>query len=624
MLKNENIIFISSIDWDFNWQGHQEIAWAMAQQGNKVLFIENTGIRSPNFKDLPRLWQRFLNWRKGVMGIRKKSEHLYIFSPIVLPFPYSRLARWLNRHLFISVLRSWIKAMDFFDPVIWTFLPTGTALEVIKNIDSKLVVYYCIADFEELVSQPKKLIRAETELLQACDLVFAQGEQIAARCRKFNPRVTIFPFGVRLALFQEYRQRQNKDLPEDVRQIKRPLLGYVGAVHKHFDFELTEYLIENNPDCSFVFVGPLVENVERLKRFRNAFFLGEKTHSSLPGYINSFDVCLIPYNLTKYTKTVYPTKLNEYLIMGKPVVSIALPEVKQFNSKDADLVLMAEDKEEFNACIRKALSQNNPVLTQKRIEVAQGNSWERRVAQMSSLMEEAIQQNQINREEKWQDILVSFFHHARVRALRLLATAAILYAAVFYTPVFWWMAEPLKIAQQLKPAGAIVVLAGGVGESGKAAQGYEERVQYAVRLYEQGYAERLIFSSGYMYVFKESLVMQALAVSLGVPETKIILENQSANTYQNVKFVKAILDKKGWDKIILISSPYHMRRTALAFKKQAPDTEVIYAPIPHSQFYSRNFKTTAKLFRKQINLAQIKAILHEYLGIVYYWWKGYI
>ena len=46
-------------------------------------------------------------------------------------------------------------------------------------------------------------------------------------------------------------------------------------------------------------------------------------------------------------------------------------------------------------------------------------------------------------------------------------------------------------------------------------------LQQAVELYKKGYAQHLIFSSGYMYAFKEPLVMKALAVSLGVPEEAI-------------------------------------------------------------------------------------------------------
>ena len=63
MLKNEDIICISSIDWDFIWQGHQEIMTRLARQGNRVLFIENTGVRVPNFRDIGRIRKRLVNWK---------------------------------------------------------------------------------------------------------------------------------------------------------------------------------------------------------------------------------------------------------------------------------------------------------------------------------------------------------------------------------------------------------------------------------------------------------------------------------------------------------------------------------------------------------------------------------
>ena len=101
MLRNESLICISSIDWDFIWQGHQEIMSTYARNGNRVLFIENTGVRVPSIRDLPRLKKRLKNWAKGVRGIRKEQENLYVFSPVVLPFPYSRIARWINNHILL-------------------------------------------------------------------------------------------------------------------------------------------------------------------------------------------------------------------------------------------------------------------------------------------------------------------------------------------------------------------------------------------------------------------------------------------------------------------------------------------------------------------------------------------
>jgi uncharacterized SAM-binding protein YcdF (DUF218 family) len=181
------------------------------------------------------------------------------------------------------------------------------------------------------------------------------------------------------------------------------------------------------------------------------------------------------------------------------------------------------------------------------------------------------------------------------------------------------------ISEPPKTADCIVVFAGGVGESGKAGQGYEERVQYAVELYKKGYAGNILFSSGYRYIFNEPLVMKALAISLNVPEQAIAMEENAKNTYENVVFSRKELIRYNWRRIIVVSSPYHMRRVSLVFKKSAKDIAAIYAPIRHSLFYSRPVRDNkGRMIYKRINIQQIKAIIHEYLAIVYYWWRGVI
>ena len=48
MLQGASIVCLSSIDWSFNRQNPQEVALALAERGNRVLFIENTGVRTRN------------------------------------------------------------------------------------------------------------------------------------------------------------------------------------------------------------------------------------------------------------------------------------------------------------------------------------------------------------------------------------------------------------------------------------------------------------------------------------------------------------------------------------------------------------------------------------------------
>jgi uncharacterized SAM-binding protein YcdF (DUF218 family) len=179
----------------------------------------------------------------------------------------------------------------------------------------------------------------------------------------------------------------------------------------------------------------------------------------------------------------------------------------------------------------------------------------------------------------------------------------------------WFIAEPLRVTVQARPADAIVVFAGGVGESGQAGGGYQERVKEAIDLYKAGRAARVIFSSGYQFAFKEAEVMKDLAVANGLPASAIHLETQASNTFENVSFVNAILTREQWQSVLLVSSPYHMRRALLTWSRVAPEVSVTATPVPTSQFYTHG---------RGASFVQIKGIVHEYVAIIVYWWRGWI
>jgi len=614
MLKNQDIICISSIDWDFIWQGHQEIMSAFAANGNRVLFIENTGVRAPKIRDISRLRKRFKDYFRGVKGIREEAKNLYVYSPIVLPFPYSRIARAINKFILLSVIKRWMRAMNFANPVIWTFLPTGTAMDIIENIDKKLLVYYCIDNFAVSSASAKKIIAYEKKLIGLADRVFVTSQALYDHCARFNNNVTLFPFGVNIESFESVRKEPTQ-VPEELKDLKPPVIGYVGGVHKWIDFELVKYAASAHPEMQFVFVGPVQTDVSQLSGCPNIRLLGGRKHSELPNLVKHFTAAVIPYLLTEYTKNVYPTKLNEYLSMGKPVVSSYLPEVDTFNARYGGIVYIGKDRQEFSSLLSRAIAEDSDSLREKRISAASENSWKSRIELMSAAIDEAIEEKAKKSEAGWKDSLAGLFAAARRRIVRPVIYTAAALLLVFCTPAVWFLAEPLKISEEPQKADAIVVFAGGAGESGKQGQGYEERVGYAVELYKEGYAKNIVFSSGYSYAIKEVDIMKALAVSMGVPASAITLEDRSGYTYEFVKNTSDIVRRNGWKKILLVSSPYHMRRASLVYDKLGEGVDVIYTPIKDSKFYKHGFGASPR---------QIKGILHEYAGIVYYLIKGYI
>jgi uncharacterized SAM-binding protein YcdF (DUF218 family) len=503
--------------------------------------------------------------------------------------------------------------MNFNSPIVWTFLPTGLALDLANSIDKKLLVYYCIADFEKLSPHPAKIRKTERAIAQKADLIFVQGEEFKRRLSRYNSNVSIFPFGVNMDVFR--RNIFSGERPSELAGIKTPIIGYIGGLHRHVDFKLLDFLAQVNPDWSFVFVGPIQAGVQEIKNSHNIFMLNIKGHTELAKYMDSFNVCLIPYILSGYTRTVYPTKLNEYLAMGKAVVSTPLPEVLAFNKKYGNLVYIGSAPEEFNNSVKKALGEDSPYLKNRRIEVAKENNWKNRIEDMSALMDAEIKRKQADREIRWSEYLSSFYKKAQKKVFHSVLICVLAWLILFKTPLLWFLASPLMISQHPQKSDVIVVFGGGVGETGSPGKSTIERARYAAQLYKEGYADKIIFSSGYSYIYNDAENMRLIALSAGVLDKDIILEQGANNTYENVIFSKKILDRYKWDLVLLITSPYNTRRTQLIFNKSGGGIKVFYTPVKNSQFYDRNLGVRPE---------QIKAIAHEYMGILYYWFKGYI
>ncbi|HUU26460.1 MAG TPA: ElyC/SanA/YdcF family protein [archaeon] len=624
MLVNEDIICFSSIDWDFNWQGHQEIMQSLAASGNRVLFIENTGVRIPRLRDYKRLVNRFRNWRLGYKGIRRVDKNLFVFSPIILPFPYSRMARWINKRLILKVLNSWCKAQKCASPILWAFLPSSLTLELIQNLSYKLLIYYCIDSFEHSSPAASKIAKSERRIIHLADLVFVTSELLREHCAPHNKEVHKFPFTVNYDRFRQARESELKDAPDDLLPISPPRVAYIGGLHRWCDQELVVQLSKLLPEVSFVFVGPEQEPVQTLRELPNVHLLGGKPHRMLPYYLRYMDIGLIPYRITDYTDNVYPTKLNEYLAMGIPVVSTPIREVVWFNGEHPGMVDICEDAQAMARVIKQRLasagSPEEEEARARRIELAKANSWPVRIEMMCKLIQTKISQLKKVEESRWRDRMAETFAAHRKKVITVAAAVLLLYAALYWSPLVYILGRPLWIENPPAPSDVILVFGGGVGETGRPGTSTLERAGLAVKLYNKGLAGKIIFSSGFQQFNNlDAENMQRVAIGEGLPAENILVEDRSRNNYENVRNCLDLMSKHGYTSALVISSRYNMLRTKLLFHRQleffpssgiTPDS-IHLVPVVDNIFFDPG---------QGDRLAQIRAIFHEYAAIIDYWW----
>ncbi|MEK7762612.1 MAG: hypothetical protein AAB433_13615, partial [Nitrospirota bacterium] len=108
MLQKRSIVCLAGCEWDFTWQPTQEIMLRLAKAGNRVLYVQPTGTRTMRVSDWRRIWERV---RGKVAGVQRSSTvppELTIYSPLVLPFPYSRVARSINRWILFRKIEGWL------------------------------------------------------------------------------------------------------------------------------------------------------------------------------------------------------------------------------------------------------------------------------------------------------------------------------------------------------------------------------------------------------------------------------------------------------------------------------------------------------------------------------------
>ena len=69
----------------------------------------------------------------------------------------------------------------------------------------------------------------------------------------------------------------------------------------------------------------------------------------------------------------------------------------------------------------------------------------------------------------------------------------------------------------------------------------------------------------------------AIAIGMGVPSDRILIERQSTNTGENVLFTKQLLADQGIEaqRFILVQKPYMERRSYATFKRHWPEPDLI-------------------------------------------------
>lgn len=381
MLENASILCFAK-DWGGDPTSKNHIMRILSER-NRILWVNSIGIRRPgmNTHDLKRLVAKF---GRGLGGCRQVAPNIHVFHPLVIPLPGFAPVVHLNNLILAAALRATCRRLGMRRPIVWSFLPNVGGL--VGKLHERLVIYHCVDDYAEFRGMAAaSLRRLERQLLAGADLVFTSSELLWRERVKHNPRAVFIPHGVDVAHFARALDA-HAGIPSDLQRVRRPIVGFIGAVADFVDLDLVAEAARVRPDWSFVMVGRWVTDLRAIRGLPNVHLLGQRPYESLPAYCRGFDVGLIPFRINNLTLRANPLKLREYLAAGLPVVSTPLPEVAKYSA----LVRIAQGRDEFIREIQHALMERDGPFVGMRLDAMRQESWERRVEEFSGHVEEAL------------------------------------------------------------------------------------------------------------------------------------------------------------------------------------------------------------------------------------------
>lgn len=169
-------------------------------------------------------------------------------------------------------------------------------------------------------------------------------------------------------------------------------IGYIGKIQDRVDFNLIEKCVKKYQNNNFLIIGPIYSQKDKVrylqKMYTNIKFLGDVSYESLPEIMEQFDIAIIPHKVNKFTNSMNPLKIYEYLAAGKQIVA-----TKVAGTNISEYIYLAADDNEFISLINKAinsLKEDEDIEKKVRNSLEDSNTWEKISEKMIDIIEEKI------------------------------------------------------------------------------------------------------------------------------------------------------------------------------------------------------------------------------------------
>jgi uncharacterized SAM-binding protein YcdF (DUF218 family) len=191
----------------------------------------------------------------------------------------------------------------------------------------------------------------------------------------------------------------------------------------------------------------------------------------------------------------------------------------------------------------------------------------------------------------------------------------------------------------ISSADAVLVLGGGLKPALAPRRGVEvseggDRLLTGLRLLREKRAPLLITSGGSISFTAgdpappEAISARELAVELGLPASRILINPGSRTTAEEARDIGALARQRGWTRILLVTSAFHMPRSLATFRQRSGLMVIPVAcdyQLPSRAAYGRpTAGSVVKGLLPDAEALHLSSVaLKEHLGLVVYRLKGW-
>ncbi|MDR7485189.1 MAG: glycosyltransferase [Armatimonadota bacterium] len=362
-----DVLFFSVIDWGFRFQRPQQLACQFAAHGHRVFYVSMTFDPYPSGSPRPPA---------PTLATVRPHIHEIRLAASSCPSAYRDRLEGATLDEFLAEFDALRAAQGMVDAVCFVQLPFWRPL--VSHLRARYgwkVVYDCLDRHSGFSTNAPAMLVEDAPLAREADLVVTTSRVLYEERRVQNPRCILVPNATDFAHFSVFIG----ETPAWLQRLRRPIIGYYGAIAEWFDTALVAAVARLRPQWTFVLVGStFTADLQPLEGLPNVHLPGEQPYGLLPAYLHAFDACLIPFRRLPLTEATNPVKFYEYLSAGKPVVSVRLPELETYEAQG--LVYLADDAEGFVVALDRALAEDAPALVSHRMRFAEQHTWPDRYA----------------------------------------------------------------------------------------------------------------------------------------------------------------------------------------------------------------------------------------------------